>query len=506
MAPTIGIDLGTTYSAAALVRTGHPVILPNAEGHTLTPSVVLLQDANEVLVGTDAKNSAAETPDDCAQFAKRGMGDPNWRFFDSRGAQHTPEQLSAMILRKVASDAGLELGETVTDLVITVPAYFGDAQRQATKDAAQIADLNVVRLINEPTAAAIAYGVEYSENGTYLVYDLGGGTFDVTILRVTGTDFHVVGTDGDRNLGGYDFDNALCEYVARRVVENGGPDVSEDPALLASLREKCELAKRKLSTLNQTKIPVGIGGGRAMSIEVTRAEFESITENLLQRTELITEAVLNAAGLTWAQIDRLLLVGGSTRMPMVRGLVERMSGKAPEIGINPDEVVALGAAIVADQVVSSKTGAQPELHKVVSIKDVTSQGLGTTVIDETTNRPYNSIMIQPNTKIPIKMEHTYYTMVPNQRRLLMDITEGNEEDPEFVTKLCEKEIPLPPGLPDRAPLLHIMSFDIDGLVHLEVVDETNGKSLGEVELDRPSNLGEHQVEEMRVAMRRVEVG
>jgi molecular chaperone DnaK len=430
----VGIDLGTTYSAVAVVRNGVPELLMNYDGGYLTPSVVLFQPGAEPLVGELAARSAAEAPHECVQFVKRHLGDPHWSVVDAAGEEYRPEQISAMILKRLVRDAAAALGEPVVDAVITVPAYFDDVRRTATRQAGEIAGLNVLRLVNEPTAAAVAYGLgEAGRTGTYFVYDLGGGTFDVTVLRHHHVDaFRVMATEGDRNLGGFDFDNELMKHVARVIRDEPGPDVLDDAVLAADLRGRCELAKRRLSVADQAVV-VLTAAGRTFRVTVTRAEFEAMTRDLLERTEIIAEGVLADAGVTWAQIDQVLLVGGSTRMPMVRELVRRMSGRTPVAGVHPDEAVALGAAIMADQLGAG----QPR----VTIEDVTSQSLGTTVVDDlTTYRRVNDILIPRNTRLPCRVERLYGTVVPDQRAIYVDITEGEGSDPELVTKLIERDI------------------------------------------------------------------
>ncbi|MFC9897653.1 Hsp70 family protein [Nocardia sp. NPDC127579] len=498
----IGIDLGTTYSAAALVQAGNPTLIENQDGDQLTPSVVLIGAPDDVLVGEMAKRSAALMPTSCVQFVKREMGNPNWRFIDPTGAEYTPEQISAAILKRLAAGVASRLGEPVTDAVITVPAYFDDARRKATQDAATIAGLNVLQLVNEPTAAAIAYGVTKRRDGLLFVFDLGGGTFDVTLLRADGTDFDVKATDGDRNLGGYDFDNELMAHINRMVQADGGPDLTEDEVAVADLRERAEIAKRTLTSVAKTQVIVS-GKGRTHRIAITRTEFEQLTKPLLDKVEVIVEGVLADAGVGWAEIDHILLVGGSTRMPMIPELLRRLSGKSPETGINPDEAVALGAAILADQLAAVDTGLPPKLDVPLTISDVTSQSLGTLVIDD--GQLVNTVIIPRNSTIPCAEEAVFGTTVPNQETVKTEITEGEGSDPDYVTILTQKLIPLPPGLPRGAPLRHIMSYDIDGMVHLEIIDETSGHTLGEIPLDRPLNLGDAQVDAMRAAMQALEI-
>jgi molecular chaperone DnaK len=501
----LGIDLGTTFSAVGAVRNGRPEVLVNSDGGYLTPSVVLFQDGDDPLVGEAASRAATEAPEDCIQFVKRHMGDPHWSVVDPIGREYRPEQISALILKRLVNDAALALGERVDDVVITVPAYFDDLRRTATRQAGEIAGLNVLRLINEPTAAAIGYGIGRDQDGPILIYDLGGGTFDVTVLRAAAGEFEVLATEGDRNLGGFDFDNELMKHVAAVVLGQGGPELMEDPLLAADLREKCELAKRRLSTTEQTSITMRVGGS-PYRVRLSRAEFEALTRDLLERTEIIIEGVLTDAGLSWSRIAQVLLVGGSTRMPMVDNLLRRLSGRTPVAGINPDEAVALGAAVVAEQVGADARAAAPDLASPVAIRDVTSQAIGTTVLaDEITGKLVNDIIVPRNTAIPCRFEKIYVTVVADQRTMLVDITEGDSDDPQYVAKLIEREIPLPSGLPLNAPIRHILRYDVDGLIHLELFDDTQHRHLGEIELDRPLNLDRADVERMRQAMRDLEV-
>ena len=296
------------------------VVLQNSEGENTTPSVVFFSTSDgkdEPVVGTMAKHMAATSPDDVVQFVKRHMGDPNWRFDSSSGQSYTAEEVSAIILKRLKQDAELALGEPVTDAVITVPAYFDDARRTATKQAGKMAGFNVMRVLNEPTAAAISYGLDDEKYGTILVYDLGGGTFDVTALRVKDLNFEVLGTDGDRNLGGFDFDNALMKLIADDVAKQGGEGLLNDYEATADLREKAEMAKRSLSNVAKTNVFITFQG-KNYKVSVSRKDFEKATGSLLNRTRELVEDVLDETNLTWDGIDYVLLIGGSTRMPMVR--------------------------------------------------------------------------------------------------------------------------------------------------------------------------------------------
>ncbi|WP_420121164.1 Hsp70 family protein, partial [Nakamurella sp.] len=350
----VGIDLGTTYSAiAALGPDGRPVILANREGERITPSVVLFHD-DGALVGSAAKQAAADAPDDVVQFVKRRMGDRSWAFVTSTGEEVDAESVSAAILRRLKVDAELALGEPVTHAVITVPAYFDDARRQATIDAGEIAGFTVLGVINEPTAAAVHDGLETGMQGNVLVYDLGGGTFDVTVMRIDGNDFRVLSVQGDRNLGGFNWDNELMRYIADQVHRESGVDPLEDDLLEAELRDKAERAKRALTTTPETRVVLRVDR-RSYSVKVTRALFDELTRGLLARTRSNVELALADARLAPSDIDELLLVGGSTRMPMVRELLTAMIGRPPRAGGYPDEAVALGAAVQAGLLAAATT-------------------------------------------------------------------------------------------------------------------------------------------------------
>lgn len=507
MSSAIGIDLGTTFCAVAAVNTaGRPEIVKNREGETITPSVVLFQ-GDQPLVGTMAKRSAAMAPDDVVQFVKRDMGNPTWRHATSTGQEYTAEQVSAVILKRLKEDAEMALGRPCPDAVITVPAYFDDARRRATVDAGEIAGFTVLRVLNEPTAAALAYGLDESDAGTCLVYDLGGGTFDVTVLRIVEGVLDVASTTGDRNLGGFDWDNAMMRWVSEQVAEQGGPDLLEDARLEADLREKCEMAKRMLSSTEQARVFVS-AAGRNFQILVTRQQFESLTAELLRRTHDMVDEALDDAGLSYADLDRVLLVGGSTRMPMVGALVERVTGKKPELSVNPDEAVALGAAIQADITAAQQSGGGAALISdlPILVRDVTSQSLGTIAVEESMGRTvqYNSIIVPHNSKIPVKRSETYATVIDDQTELKVEVTEGDDRDLAYVTVIGESVLKIPP-YPAGAPVEIIMAYDLDGMIHVEVIDRTSDQYLGEFEIDRQANLDKDDVATMRALMSTLEV-
>ncbi len=505
MAAPLGIDLGTTYCAvASLSATGSPLIVMNREGESLTPSVVLFQ-GDQPLVGTNAKRSAPMAPDDVVQFVKRSMGDPAWRFTSSTGQEYTAEQVSAIILRRLKDDAEMAMGRPCPQAVITVPAYFDDARRRATSDAGAIAGFDVLRVLNEPTAAALAFGLTDLDAGTCLVYDLGGGTFDVTVLRIGGGVFDVLATVGDRNLGGFDFDNILMKHIAGLVEQEGGPDLLDADRMEADLRDKAELAKRTLTTMAEARVFIS-AEGRHFNVPVSRETFEKLTRDLLYRTELMLEEACEAAGVTFAQLDKVLLVGGSTRMPMVDAMVRRVVGKTPERGVNPDEAVALGAAIQAALLApSEETPLASDMPLTVS--DVTSQALGVVAMREGPNgraEDYNSIIVAANSKVPCQGSSFFTTVVDGQTEINVQVTEGDDEDLSYVSIVGSSLLKLPP-YPRGAPVEIVMSYDFDGMIHVGVVDLTAQVHLGEFEVDREANLGKADVERMRRALDAAEV-
>ena len=503
MGRAIGIDLGTTYSAAAIMQPdGTPTILPNSEGQNITPSVVLFPDIDkgldEPLVGDMAKRSVTTAPLDVVQFVKRQMGDPNWKFETTNGSSFTAEEVSAIILKKLKNDAELALGEEVTDAVITVPAYFDDTRRVATKQAGKIAGLNVLRVLNEPTAAAISYGLNNETNGTILVYDLGGGTFDVTVMEIKDGNFDVLATDGNRNLGGFDFDNRIANYVMEELENQGaGSNLALDDALAAEVREKSELAKKSLSTVTQATMILSVHG-KQYKIKITRDHFEEITKDLLRTTQELVEDTMDAAGKKWADIDHLLLVGGSTRMPMVREMIRDISGKQPVLNINPDEAVALGAAIQAYicEQQSSSDEAGSEATKVndilLSISDVTSHALGVIMLNDS-NQDENFVVIPKNAKIPTKGQQHAVTVTDNQKCIYVQVTQGDDSDVRYAVVIGGKQIPIPP-YGKGAPFTVSYAYDIDQTVYVELIDDTAKQIVGKFEIDRAMNLSEETVE------------
>jgi molecular chaperone DnaK len=495
MGRVIGIDLGTTYSAMAVMsEAGVPEIVPNREGERITPSVVLFQ-GELAIVGSQAKRSAMSAPEDTVQFVKRRMGEKSVLYTTEGGADFRAEQISALILRRLKEDAESHLGEAVDKAVITVPAYFDDARRTATRDAGTLAGFEVLRVLNEPTAAAIAYGLRNSEAGTFLVYDLGGGTFDVTVMRASGGELAVLATTGDRNLGGYDWDNLLMSHVDRKITAAGGPSVLDaGEEVVAELRDKAEIAKRTLSTSAQASVVISVGGGHH-HVKITRAEFESETAHLLARTETMVTQAMEEAGLAWPDIDRILLVGGSTRMPMVGRMLERLSGRSAERGVAQDEVVAMGAAILGAAEAAEGGNALQKVTggAITAVRDVTSQSLGVVALDES-DRPRNKVIIKHNTRLPCGEAETFGTVADGQRGIEVQVTEGNDEDLDFVHIIGTSRISIPvPDLRRGHPVRITLSYDIDAIIHVQVCDGESGRNWGEFEIERTANMDDEQL-------------
>lgn len=494
----VGIDLGTTYSAIGYVDDGGSAqIIPNSEGEVITPSVVLLQDGAP-LVGMMAKRSAAVVPRDVVQFVKRHMGDPEYRHIASDGSQFRAEEISAFILRRLKDDAEAFLGVPVTQAVVTVPAYFDSARRKATVDAGTIAGLEVVRTLNEPTAAALNYRTEHLPNGRFLVYDLGGGTFDVTVMEAAGEDLRVLAIEGNRNLGGFDFDNLLMGMLNEAFRAEGGPDLFDDDEATAMLRERAELAKHSLTTVKQTKVVLR-ADTVTRTITVTREQFEDAARGLMSTTRDLTQTAIEAAGLTWGQIERVLLVGGSTKMPMVRTMMTQVWGREPERQLKPDEMVVLGAAVQAHAEEAPRgSSAVP----VPPVQEATSHGLGTLARNPSNGRMENTVIIPRNSPIPTKRQDLFSTTHDRQTEIAVEVTQGDSIDPEDVQILETKLIQLP-EYPAGAPLVVAYAYDIDQTIFVEVTDLTANTSLGSFEVYAPQNLSDQEVRDATKRMNEI---
>jgi molecular chaperone DnaK len=470
----VGIDLGTTFSAIAHVnRHGVPEILHNAEGDRITPSVVLF-DGDEVIVGNYAKQSAVVYPEQVVEFIKRHIGDPDFAF-EYRNEVYPPERISSFILAKLKHDAELRLGHRIDQAVITVPAYFNDHQRQATLRAGELAGLKVLKLINEPTAAAFAYGLNNADQKKkLLVFDLGGGTFDVTICQIDGKDIVVNATNGDHQLGGKDWDDALITWAARCFEEKHGMDPLEDLAAYHDLRQKCVSAKISLTRRPKVNLFYDYKG-KIMRLEVTREKFEDLTSGLMRRAELLTDDVLLDAGLKREDIDTVLLAGGSTRMPMVRAMLKEHFARAPATDINPDECVALGAALTAAIESARLSGETPDVD--IRTHDVTSHSLGMVVFRD--GKLHNSRIISRNTRIPCEQTRdNYVTTHDGQTTMDLWLVQGENPDPLECNVLGHFEFyGIPPRPAGDSRLAVTCRYNANGIVEVEAMDLRSGQTL-----------------------------
>jgi len=513
----VGIDLGTTFSAVAHIDPyGKPQIIPNAESERITPSVVLF-DGSHAVVGTIAKNNTVAEPEKIVDFVKREMGKSKEQFNrEFGGVQFSAEELSALILKKLKSDAEKYLKVPVTDAVITVPAYFNDAERTATITAGRLAGLNVLQIINEPTAAALAYGLDkLDEDQTVFVFDLGGGTFDVTLMRINGHRLEMTATNSDHRLGGKDWDDIIVNHVAEEFDRAHGENPLLDLQSYQDLHSRSLSAKIQLSSRDRTTI-VHNHNGKSIKVELTREQFESMTRHLVEKCKAICEIVMREANMQWSQVNKILLVGGMTRMPMVREMIGQLSSVPLAEDVNPDEAVAVGASIQAvlsllneeeatgQRMLPSETRQQFSSREggLIQVRNITSHTLGVVLWDESHLEEYVFPMIKKMTAMPAVAKNSFGTATANMQRAIVRIVEGESTLPQECTPLGICDVELPPFLPKGSPVE--LTYEYNANQVLEVSVEACGNSAS-VSIERKTGLSEAELERATAALGQLSV-
>lgn len=528
MGKYVGIDLGTTFSAVAYIDDkGNPIIVPNKQGENITPSVVLFGGKKPV-IGSVAKRKSISDPQNYEAFVKRHMGEKTYSFTAKDGETYRPEEISALILSKLKSDAEDFLGEPIEGAVITVPAYFGDPQRQATRDAASLVGLNVLDIINEPTAAAIAFGISRNVGGSQrvMIYDFGGGTFDVSILEIDGDSIRVIATNGDHELGGYDIDMAIVKYVKEEALKEG-LDIDSDIKAVQNLMIQVETAKKELSSDDTTEISIYVNG-EEFSLELDRETFEDLIEMILDTTVSVMQRTLDEVNLEYSDIDKILLVGGSTRIPIIRSMLEEETGILPSVEVHPDEAVAVGAAFhavdvakqIAEGTFQTNVGESnsnlekvvnpldiPELDRNYTFQDITSHGIGIVIYDDELDKSINSVIMEKNTEIPTEIiQDGYSTTEPYQEGIQLQVTQGESENLDYVTIIGEADLKVRPR-DHIVPLRVIVSCDRDAIIHVRAVDMDENVDLGEVTINREKhNVTEEEVKKATSRIHKLNIG
>ena len=532
MGKYVGIDLGTTFSAISYINEkGNPVIIPNKQGENITPSAVLFGGKKPV-VGSVAKRKSITDPKNFEAFVKRHMGEKTYSFTTKDGETFHPEEISALILSKLKSDAEEFLGESIDGAVITVPAYFGDPQRQATRDSATMAGINVLDIINEPTAAAIAFGIAKDIETTQkiMIYDFGGGTFDVSILEIDADNIRVIATNGDHKLGGYDIDMAIVEYV-KKIARERGLDFENDIKAYQNLLIQAEVAKKELSSDDSTEISLYIKG-EELTVEISRETFENLIETILDTTVSVMQRTLDEAGLDYKDINKILLVGGSTRIPIIQEIIEDETGITPSSEVHPDEAVAIGAAYhavdVAGRIADGKFDLNnseglndhnkyanrdikpddvPDLDKNYTFQDITSHGIGIVIYDSDLSKSVNSVIMEKNTAIPAEVvEDGYSTTQPYQEAIELQVTQGESTNLDYVTIIGNASLNVKPR-DHKVPIRVIVCCDRDAIIHVRAIDMDANVDLGEVVINREEhNMTEKEVREATTRINKLNIG